>query len=514
MLVLIQFLLLCVCAAEELRFSEPQSLLSLFPDGVQNIKPALFGSIAQNQRQVTGRILNAMSAQYGCSINASLINPAHSAVNNDPVIVMVHVGTCSFASLVNAVQRFGGSAAIVVYFEGENLLPSMHDDGTGSSVTIPSVLISDDDATLIKRSCDNDTVTGTIKWQFPSVVTWKLWLVMNQTDLRLFEKLSNALGNSSLFELHYIINNGSWYYCTDSNGTACGSWCTNSGRYCSVDPDGNRDMGVSAGDAVRENLRQICVWRECQSENETSKWWQYIDGFQQACIDSGNVSSQCSYQIQSDLDMHTDLVASCIAASGGYEDNGGENSILNEEVTLRSKLTTIPAMMIDDQWYYGSMDCPEPVHRSTCGVLDTICSSYPHQTIPDACTGDQGCPLGQKRDVCGRCGGDGTLDACGHCLSQGDPDRQQDASSCSKRGSAGMSVGSIVGIVVGTLIVASGAFILIHRRMAANMRRQFADILKQYAPLGNRDSEGMSTVMDSTAPAKEASMDSLRQLGQ
>jgi hypothetical protein len=54
----------------------------------------------------------------------------------------------------------------------------------------------------------------------------------------------------------------------DLNGVnECYTLCTNNGRYCCVDPDGDMEKGVSGADVVTESLRRICIWKSYGADN-------------------------------------------------------------------------------------------------------------------------------------------------------------------------------------------------------------------------------------------------------
>jgi hypothetical protein len=66
-------------------------------------------------------------------------------------IVMIDRGKCSFVTKTRNVQNIGGHIALIVNYEPgpiDNIL--MIDDGTGSDIVIPAILISQEDGQLIK----------------------------------------------------------------------------------------------------------------------------------------------------------------------------------------------------------------------------------------------------------------------------------------------------------------------------------------------------------------------------
>lgn len=77
--------------------------------------------------------------------------------------------------------------------------------------------------------------------------------------------------------------------------------------------------------------------------------------------------------------------------------------------------------MINGEAYRGGYSCPKPHDAYTCAILRVICAGYTDGKEPDACFDSGGCPLGQVRDECGVCGGEGAFDQCGFCLKKSSP---------------------------------------------------------------------------------------------
>jgi len=59
-------------------------------------------------------------------------------------------------------------------------------------------------------------------------------------------------------------------------GRRCGNQCTNQGRYCHEDPEGDVASGISGVHVVQENLRQMCIWDQAnKTAADNAKWWRY-----------------------------------------------------------------------------------------------------------------------------------------------------------------------------------------------------------------------------------------------
>jgi hypothetical protein len=487
-----------VCAVDELKFTKPASLAKEYKKGMYH-QPARFG-VPTYGVSITGRIIyatpNDRDACQPLDLN-SLEKDARPKEGED-FIIMVDRGECTFVTKVRHAQNVGAKAVIIIDNKDEEYIPEMADDGTGTSISIPSMLIRKKDGAEIKNAALESSIIATMRWGLPNpdgVVEWSFWTSSfddNSVEFKkAFEIVSAALDDNASFEPHYFFLDGTMYDCDKSGGTACGNQCTNSGKYCAVDPEHDLNSGISGADVVRENLRQICIWREVNSTGHPGTWWKYINCFQDTCVGKTDYSEDCSQACMDKLQIKVDLIARCITSSGDYSDKGGVNNLIQNELTLRKEkgVFLLPTVMLNNAPYKGSLKCPVPVQENKCGVLSAICSSFAPGTAPKACNNSDGCPIGQARDPCGACGGDGSVDACGSCLPKDHPDRRNDASQCGSLPSRGMSAAGVVGIVFSIVAVVSLVFFYLHRRSQAHMRKELADIMAQYVPLGNEDKE-------------------------
>jgi len=310
----------------------------------------------------------------------------------------------------------------------------------------------------------------------------------------------DSLGNMVRFAPHYFFLDGLLYGCDGDNGDACGNQCVSSGKYCAVDPEHNLTDGISGADVVRENLRQICIWRNVNSTGNPQLWWKYINQFQKKCTEPNTFTIECSEKLMTDLGIKVDIVRECVTSSGGSNNHSSStNALIEQELAARKEMGVylLPSMIAENVPFVGSMNCPAPASLTECPALSFICSGYPQGSVPDACHAADGCPMLQSRD------------ACGSCFGKDSPDRKTDASQCnqSENVTTGVSAGGVVGIVfLMTTVVALGFFYL-HRRSQASMRRELADIMAQYVPLGNEEREDLQTVpsfVDTSAPRKSS----------
>lgn len=497
-------MLLMASAVEELRVISPASLQSKFSGGVPS-RPALFG-IPSYGVSITGRVVYATPGDRdGCMpINTSLVEEWPAPESS--FIVMVRRGDCTFATKIRHAQDVGAKAVIVVDNVDENTLPYMADDGTGASITTPSLLISKSDGERFQDSFADGAVVVSMRWGVPrpdGVVEWELYTSSHDDNSKEFKAafaaVSEALGDKARFSPRYFLLRGADYGCDGNEGTACGNQCTNHGRYCAVDPEHDLSAGIDGADVVRENLRQLCVFQVADKAGHQRKWWDYVALFAQDCDhpSKADFNEQCSARTVKAVGLSQADVDACVSRAGGSALSGGANTLFDAEIQARTDkgVYLLPTVLVNNVAFHGSLSCPEPVDTATCKVLATICEAFPTGGEPDACKSNSGCPLGQHRDECGECGGTGSYDACGVCLPAEHPDRRQKGDSCSGLYISGSSPGASTGSVVLTVLLCVGlvsiAFFYLHRRSQTTMRKELADIMQQYVPLDSQEDARM-----------------------
>jgi hypothetical protein len=346
------------------------------------------------------------------------------------LIVLVDRGSCYFVDKVRHVQNAGGAAAIVIDNKDEPGIPFMADyQNRGLQIAIPSILIHKLDGQKIKNALKDNaaSVTVSMRWNLPhpdNRVEWDLWTSSADTPSdtnfkKVFAAGARAFAQDAYFEPHYYFE--TYRGCLPVNSTSppgCGNHCTNSGRYCSF-TSGSR---VDGANVIAEDLRQICIFNVLNASGYTNtyKWWNYVNKFHTMCASQTppDYSQACAEKCMTGCDIDKAEVQACVTKSHGTSHTGGANTLLDKEIDLRKDLGIYSSSMvtINDQPYRGSINCPSPLAKSTCGVFAMICTGFANSSLISACNSDAGCPLGQKRNECGDCSGQKIKDACGLCL--------------------------------------------------------------------------------------------------
>ena len=258
-------------------------------------------------------------------------------------------------------------------------LPVMADNGGGSAVSIPAMLVSREDGAWLKSYASQAATLPLVgmRWDIPaadgSVLlvmwqdsidlaasafrdTWALYVPYLATTTRFaphfyvraqatcpphasrararvqspLPALSNFSSRSSAPPFPFPsptpqtsnpqVIDGQQAGC-DVHPAVCASQCVNGGYYCAVDPDGDPDSGVSGGDVVLENLRSQCAWQEANStfaSDYGQRWWRYAHGYEAACSDPARWGAACSaaqMRAAGFDDGALARIAACVAAS-------------------------------------------------------------------------------------------------------------------------------------------------------------------------------------------------------
>jgi len=459
----------------------------------------MFG-IPSYRSSITGNVfyVTADEGVDGCSP----IEPEPYWPNNTALIFLMDRGQCSFVQKVRNAQNAGASAAIVVNFN-DDVLPFMVDDGTGSSVSIPSMLITNSDGGSIKRTVETNRVMMEMAWSIPhpdNVVNVNFWTSthdpLSTRFKSVFGDIQRAMGDKLVTQPHFKVVDGEISGCLGDTQGSCDGLCIMDGRYCAPDPEGNRSIGLDGSDIVRENLRQICAFKVASKGgdvNKQAKWWDYISQFEAKCGTKQRWGETCANEILSALSISPAEVKQCIKESGGTEAKS-TNTLLEKAINdaKAQNIVYTPTFVVNGTPYRGSLSCPDPLDVSTCGPLQMICEGFEDGKRPAACSSSPGCPLGQVKDACNVCGG-----------------KAKDISECidEKKSGGGVSVGTVIIIVLVVVIIVGVAVFFYMRRQQNVLKDDIDSLLRQYLPLDAANSLA-SPNKDGFLPAHATQSDS------
>lgn len=466
---------------------------SLQVEGGYPHRDALFGYPSYNKGSLVSPLVNG---------NASACEPFTFGDAIPPFAVLLERGGCHFVQKVRNAQHAGASAVVMVDNSClctdsecmkttgdttcEAVLPFMADDESGSDITIPSMLIRKSDGERIQHAMvDNTNVMVQFDWGIPSPdgrVEWTLWHSswdeQSVTALKELKPIIEALGDRAFFTPRFVSYNGSKVGCQGGSSSACGNMCLNQGRYCLLDPSPLHDQtkGASGADVVLENLRRKCVWKIASAEDPGvgKKWWTYVTRFGEKCNqdESHFVSSECSAEILSDLDIDVGAVHKCMHPSGKQVDK--KNAMLEEELQDQTdlQLLRLPALYVDGVHARG--------HLNAASALSMICAGYGTHDPPAVCDCATEHPTMELRE----------------CITEGSWEnlslkRQEDQSAHSSSSSV---LAWLVMLMSGIGIVG----VVHYKRSQRHMREQVRSILAEYMPLEDQsDDHGSEYFLDS-----------------
>uniref|UniRef100_A0A7S3P662 Vacuolar sorting receptor thioredoxin-like domain-containing protein n=1 Tax=Amphora coffeiformis TaxID=265554 RepID=A0A7S3P662_9STRA len=317
-----------------------------------------------------------------------------------PFILMVDVHACGAASQVTNAQNWGASAVLladtrcmcfrecVQNGQGCHIEePDMTDIDIASGVTVPAFYMYKEDADAIKeRVMKDEQVIVSMSFNVPAPddrVEYDLWMEPLPKHpvsmLPSFGPAAVALGEHARFTPHMLIYDGVRAGCADTD--RCQNMCTNNGRYCQNDPDGNNTAGNSGAEVVEESLRRICIWRHYGMEDGIGReWWDYTKYFMRLCENANGLFAdpKCRSQAMKSASVDEKTIAQCMQDSGGLEGDV-ENTLLTASIVeqVRSGVATAPTFFVNNAPVRGHLDFTL--------AFRAICSGFPWGSEPEIC---------------------------------------------------------------------------------------------------------------------------------
>lgn len=323
-----------------------------------------------------------------------------------PFILMVERGgSCTFVHKVRKAQQQLGAAAVVVadlHNEGHEHLPkTMADDGSGSDVGIPSMLVDKKIGNeLLGLLEKNHTVVVEMAWHTPQYdykVSLDFWhdpvsyhTIKFFQDWNVLEHVfkDDDNGHSMLnFGAHAMLLDGSDVGCVhdavdkNKNESSCFGLCTNGGRYCHISRH-----GIPGHEIVHEILRRMCIQNHYKDEDGSgATFWSYLWHFYKYCMDIENpayfASDECIADAYTHSGIKSDDIESCMKDSDAGADTDKENSWLAESLQKQKEAGIIksPTVLVnhDRAFLWGG--------ATAQNVLYALCESYVTGQKPHVC---------------------------------------------------------------------------------------------------------------------------------
>jgi hypothetical protein len=335
---------------------------------------------------------------------------------------MVDRGDCSFVTKARSAQLLGASALIIADVKCmcgdqeclanqldqggdtscQKNMPVMADDGTGSDIVIPTVLMWTMDANPIKEVLvRKEPVFMELSWPVDPVpagskVEYELWSTPFDYNAKDFQTTwrdtVDKFEERTVFTPHLYIYDGIKGGCrneTEPNNprNLCHSMCSNVGRYCVIDPDGDLDSGITGQDVIEESLRRLCIWEHYGKDGVGIEYWDYMNYFLGNCENIFYFSDQgCIDTSFTHANIDKSEIEQCMADTGGLE-SSSVNALLEKQIDKGKSrgIIMLPTKFVNDMPLRGSL--------TSSNVFNALCASFGEDTNkPEVCLNCQNCP--------------------------------------------------------------------------------------------------------------------------
>jgi hypothetical protein len=386
---LLVVLFLINVASSKIFVSHPETLSKEFK-GPLSAKYSVFGSLKYGFT-TNGRLYydpTNLESDYACKPIKTI---QFENIDDIVPIVMVDRGDCTFVTKVRNVQNIGGAIALIVNNqEDEKEIFGLNDDGTGSDIKIPGILITKKDGEILKKffneNKDNKDLLSQIVLSIDNSISFladkvemKLDFLPNDRKVyNLLNKLSmnkDLIGHDNIKIVpNYITKNGFKYNAKEEkvyqNCFCNGRYCQTVGEYAS-----STFLKVDALPILTESVRQKCLYNVSQGGKD---YFEYMNMFYKNCVGAYpmDFSIACSEKVLAQISgALVDKVNECYknsfqGAIGDERLTCKKNTILEgDSNAVEKKLkNALPIIYVNDYTFYGSWT-NENVLEAICAVI-------------------------------------------------------------------------------------------------------------------------------------------------
>jgi hypothetical protein len=384
------YLTLLVCNVQaQIKVLAPDSLKRHFQktNGVILGATSIFGAPFYGER-VLGRLRGSTTqGRSHCKENDyELAELAQDDLNAQgekvlDILVIPHNSiACSAVSKVMIAENKGAHAVILVDQTGqpdEKVKENYpQDDGYGSQIKIPSILVSQTTGETLFAAMRQDPVVVELEWDIPvkEVAALDFWHSSASSEaenfLKRFKEPAELMGNLMEFIPRY-------YIFEVPAGVGAGDLCADTGsssaaRHCAPDPDGPGP--ITGRDVANEDIRQLCLFHLTAAQQSADatvsslysyEWWEYVTRLFNECpLDATERpnrfgSNACSLKVMGNLGVDLNKITTCVAHDA--------ERILEEQA--RNQAWSEQALRVNGWRYKGSLDAEL--------VLKAVCQSFP-----------------------------------------------------------------------------------------------------------------------------------------
>ena len=295
-------------------------------------------------------------------------------------IILAKRGKCTFVDKVRNAERAGASLLVVVDNKAENVTNViMGDDGTGTGLRIPSMLVGKSDGHKLIEFAKK-RVGATLSAEFAvkekqDIVNVEIWYSSNNQRSLDFIKEFGAYVPRLEGYVRFHPRQVTWA-CEACTKSFKEDECFSDGKYCApnhVRDDFNRVLGR---DIIYEDLRESCVHKQMHDLGKENGWWDYMAEVHSECF--GFISKACSRNAHQRVGLDFAKTEACVEESFfGPDHSTADNSFLRDNSEAWKEYGTLywPSVTIDRVTFRGDIT-PE-------NILEDICANL--NTMPDLC---------------------------------------------------------------------------------------------------------------------------------
>ena len=296
-------------------------------------------------------------------------------------IVVVLRGECSFVTKVRNAERAGASLLVVADHQKEDVKNViMGDDGTGTGIRIPSMLIGKEQGRSIIDFANKTDSVVTLSAEFvmphpDNTVEMELWYSSSNTlaldFIKEFEKYMVDLQDSIDFMPRFVT-----WGCTGCSQSFKERECFSGGKYCAPNHGFMKGMNVKGSDILVEDLREHCLHDRLKTDGNEYKWWDYMKHIHQQCF--SYIDELCSKSAHESIDESYEDTMKCV--DQGFWDKDyktAENSVLKKNAGRWKEYGTLywPSVTINQVTYRGDITAEN--------ILEIICAALASK--PNVC---------------------------------------------------------------------------------------------------------------------------------
>mmetsp|Transcript_80662 Transcript_80662/g.152412 ORF Transcript_80662/g.152412 Transcript_80662/m.152412 type:complete len:483 (+) Transcript_80662:41-1489(+) len=348
---------------------------------------ATFGAPFYGDR-VLGRLVwgESKKGQHHCTdedYDVPVPDVVHGTSGVDEVrlinVIIVRRGECSFVTKVRVAANKGAHAVIIVDRPDTKLTTSdlknivVADDGYGSTIHIPSVLVTRDHGEQLIAAASGSEAVVELAWDVPTghVVQVDMWMSSGSADstsfLESFAESRKTLNEVVDFQPHYHV------FSMDSTQGGYNGLCSDeTAEYCAEDPD--KSGPVTGRDVLEEDVRQLCIHeitkvprtRAGADPSNSAKvffadaWWNYMKHLSTRCPieatqEQDRFGVQCSEQLMREVGIDVEKVQKCVRETAHQK--------LAQE---RENKAWSPHALRINGWRYSGMLNADLVTRAVC----------------------------------------------------------------------------------------------------------------------------------------------------